>query len=219
MRDSFLGRKSKDIDFAVEAPSFDAMRSDLLFRGVKIFLEKPEYLTIRGSHPTYRGVDYVLCRKDGAYSDARHPDSVEVGSLLDDLARRDFTCNAMAIDEDSNIIDPFYGRDSINSNILHCVGDARKRFSEDALRMLRAIRFNVTLGFTNDDYIHTLLSNPTFFYPLLDKIPNERIIQELDKAFRYDVNTTLDMFETYSDLRNYIFSRNKIWLRPTLEAK
>jgi tRNA nucleotidyltransferase (CCA-adding enzyme) len=86
VRDAILGVKSKDIDYAVQAPSYEAMAADIVARGGKIFYEKPEYLTIRAKM-NGEDADFVLCRKEGAYSDARHPDKVEPGTIDDDLAR------------------------------------------------------------------------------------------------------------------------------------
>src|SRR5688572_2507881 len=106
VRDKLLGLRPKDIDFAVEAPSFKAMHEFVSSTCSTIFLIKPEFLTIRAHHATMGAVDFVLCRKDGAYSDGRRPDTVEPGTIFDDLARRDFTINAMAFDEEGNLIDP-----------------------------------------------------------------------------------------------------------------
>ena len=87
-------------------------------------------------------------RKDGAYHDARHPDEVTfVPRLEEDLARRDFTINAMAMHLDGSITDCFHGREDLQSGVIRCVGDPDLRFREDALRMLRARRFSAQLGF------------------------------------------------------------------------
>ena len=107
-------------------------------------MEQPEYLTIRAKVPGIGPADFVLCRKDGSYRDGRHPESVAVGTLHDDLARRDFTMNAIAKDEDGKIIDPFGGIGAIEIGIIECVGQARMRMEEAQLRLLRAIRFAVT---------------------------------------------------------------------------
>src|SRR6187431_1537064 len=96
VRDEILGVQSKDIDFAVEAKSYDAMKEDILRRGMTIFQERPQFFAIRARHPQMGGVDFTLCRKDGFYSDYRHPDDVRIGDIYDDLARRDFTVNAIA---------------------------------------------------------------------------------------------------------------------------
>src|SRR5689334_19330699 len=90
VRDQVLGLKSKDIDYAVEAESYDAMKNHLIEKGAKIYLEQPQYFTIRGKLND-EDADFVLCRKEGKYSDGRRPDTVEIGTIYDDLARRDFT--------------------------------------------------------------------------------------------------------------------------------
>lgn len=96
-------------------------------------------------------VEVTTFRVDGAYSDSRHPDSVTFTRRLeDDLARRDFTINAMAFHPRSGIVDPFGGQGDIRRKCVRCVGDAHMRFEEDALRILRALRFASALGFTLD---------------------------------------------------------------------
>lgn len=116
VRDRLRGQESKDIDYAVQAPSYDAMVQWVLAQGGTIFMDgkgRPvgaDHFTARGKLPGGQAVDFVLCRKDGAYSDGRHPDTVEVGTLYDDLARRDFTVNAIAYDEQTGeYIDPSMG--------------------------------------------------------------------------------------------------------------
>jgi tRNA nucleotidyltransferase (CCA-adding enzyme) len=129
VRDSLLGIDSKDIDFTVIAPSYEDMREFLTDAGFEIFLETPEYFTIRARFPkvvTHDAIptrfvrtkklptaDFVLARKEGAYSDGRRPDEVQMGTLLDDLSRRDFTMNAMARDRDGRLIDPFGGQQDV----------------------------------------------------------------------------------------------------------
>lgn len=91
-------------------------------------------------------------RIDGGYSDARHPDAVTfTRSLEEDLARRDFTVNAMAYNEERGLVDPFGGRGDLARGVIRCVGDPDKRFREDALRIVRAMRFCSKLGFTADE--------------------------------------------------------------------
>lgn len=93
-------------------------------------------------------VEVTTYRVDGEYSDSRRPDSVKfVRSLIDDLARRDFTMNAIAYNPQSGIVDPFGGETDIKSKLIRCVGEPRKRFSEDVLRILRALRFSAVCGF------------------------------------------------------------------------
>lgn len=91
-------------------------------------------------------------RIDGEYTDSRHPDGVTfTRTLREDLARRDFTVNAMAYSADGTLTDPFGGRDDLDARLLRAVGDPKQRFAEDALRILRALRFSATLGFSIED--------------------------------------------------------------------
>ncbi len=93
-------------------------------------------------------VEVTTFRTEGGYSDGRHPDGVRFDATLEqDLARRDFTINAMALGRDGSIVDPFGGRADLEAKIIRCVGDPDRRFSEDALRMFRAVRFGAQLGF------------------------------------------------------------------------
>lgn len=94
------------------------------------------------------GYEVTTYRLDGEYEDGRHPKSVEfTKSLIEDLKRRDFTINAMAYNDDSGLVDEFDGRGDLQAGIIRCVGNPAERFGEDALRMLRAIRFSAQLGF------------------------------------------------------------------------
>lgn len=219
VRDQLLKLEAKDKDYCVEAESYDAMKQAIIDRGGHIFLEKPEYLTIRAKIPVLGATDYVLARKDGAYTDGRHPDKVEAGTIFDDLARRDFTVNAMALSENDVLIDPHGGQADLEKRLLRCVGDVWKRFDEDGLRMLRAMRFAITKGFQMDGDIAMSLNDKTFFEPRLNKIPIERIHNELWKCFRHDTRQTLTWLVEFSDLRRYLFDRAPLWLEPSLKPK
>ena len=101
VRDEFLNIKSKDIDYAVEADSFGDMRKYMIDNGYNIFLETPQYFTIRAKFPdshecNHLVADFALCRIDGQYSDGRRPDKVHRATIHEDLSRRDFTINAIA---------------------------------------------------------------------------------------------------------------------------
>jgi len=217
VRDKLLGVKSKDIDYSVEAGSFDAMRQAILDRGGEIFLETPEYFTIRARVPEVGAADFVLCRKDGQYGDHRRPDKVEMGTLYDDLARRDFTMNAIAIDEETGeYVDPFYGQTDIQMGVIRCVGQAEDRFREDALRLLRAVRFSFTkhMGFHED--VLFALKNQALL-DLLDFVSVERIREELLKTMRGGGTLeVLKFLQRYHQLRDKIFQRG-LWLMPTLK--
>jgi len=213
VRDQFLGVKSKDIDFAVEAPSYEAMREHIANRG-KIFLEKPEFFTIRAK---LDGVDadFVLCRKEHGYTDGRRPDSVSAGDIYDDLSRRDFTVNAIAIRvSDEAVFDPHQGIVDINDRKIRCVGRAADRFSEDSLRMIRAVRFAITKAFALDVEIQFALED-RFLLRKLANVSKERIREELNRCFKFDTLNTLRLFEQFPKLRDTIFSDPALWLEAT----
>jgi tRNA nucleotidyltransferase (CCA-adding enzyme) len=217
VRDSLLGVKSKDIDYAVEAPSYEAMVAWIKERG-KIFLESPEFWTVRAHIEGGQPADYVLCRKDGQYSDGRRPDSVEPGTLLDDLARRDFTVNAMALDEATGqIIDPFGGQEDLKKMLLRCVGKTEDRFREDALRMLRALRFSITRGFFLSREIIETLDKEEFCELLKNNVSSDRKRDEMYRCFAHNTLGTIATLTEYdSFLAEAIFDGpTKVWLMPT----
>lgn len=219
VRDSFLGRVSKDIDWAVEAPSFDAMREAILAKDGKIFLETPDCLTIRAKIPVLGAHDFVLCRKDGPHSDGRHPDFVEVGTILDDLARRDFTMNAIALDPESGaLLDPHAGQADIAEKLIRCVGDPFKRLNEDRLRIIRALRFMVQLGF--DIHGHTASAIEGIIRVEGDKtfeaISTNRIRDELFKMFSVDTCQSVTLLKHFGLMG--LLKQRGIWLKPTIEA-
>ena len=118
-------------------------------------------------------------RADGAYTDNRHPDEVRFSTdLREDLCRRDFTVNAMAMDRRGKLIDPFGGQDDLKKGIIRCVGKADRRFAEDALRIIRGLRFAAVMGFAIDeDTARSIRENRE----RLRNIAIERILVEMDK--------------------------------------
>ena len=119
-------------------------------------------------------------RTEGVYLDGRHPSEVRfVRTLAEDLSRRDFTINAMAMDADGNVTDLFGGRDDLARRCIRCVGDPEKRFREDALRMLRAYRFSAQLGFALDAATAGAVERCA---PLAAALSMERIRDEMEKA-------------------------------------
>lgn len=214
VRDELLGRSSKDVDYTVTGyDSFQAMVNGLVARGYELFKVSPDTFTARGrlagSRDTY---DFVFARKEGPYSDGRHPDYVEAGTLEDDLARRDFTMNAIAKDTEGNLIDPFGGVRDIRHGVIRTVGKPEDRFREDALRILRAVRFSVTLGFR----IHrdTALAITRLGHTL-SVLPVERIREELERAFAHDTLATLAALRALG-LERHVFDRG---LRLTATTK
>lgn len=118
-------------------------------------------------------------RKEGAYSDARHPDEVEfVTDIREDLARRDFTVNAMAYAPEIGFVDPFGGQQDLEKKVLRAVGDPLVRFREDALRILRGVRFAVRFGLVAEE---KTLEGMVACAPLMEQLAKERICTELSK--------------------------------------
>jgi tRNA nucleotidyltransferase/poly(A) polymerase len=226
VRDQLLGVPTKDIDYTVIAPSFSAMRDHLKEAGFEIFVETPQYLTIRARFPrgsmffanrNIEGMtgDFVMARKEGEYTDGRHPDEVTPGTLFDDLQRRDFTVNAMAKDELGTLIDPHNGQRDLGYKILRAVGNVEDRFREDALRSLRAIRFAITKGFIFHQSVdHALRSE--WLPSLLASVSVERRREELLRAFKHDTRETLWLLSDYPVLQEAIFA-DGLWLKPSLE--
>jgi tRNA nucleotidyltransferase (CCA-adding enzyme) len=218
--------KIKDWDFAVEAHNFGTMRLWLEQNGFEIFIETPDYLTMRARAPkgfifagidmSGRTFDFALCRKESDYTDGRHPDKVEAGTILEDLSRRDFTMNAIAMDSNRQYIDPHNGIQDIEDELISCVGRAKDRFEEDALRMLRAIRFSIQLGFQWDNDIEGFLWR-TENARLLENVSQERIREELHKCFKLDTLETLLILENKWQIKEQVF-KDGMWLMPTFKG-
>ena len=142
VRDSLLGRRPSDWDIASSASPEEVLA--LFPRCVPTGIKHGTVTVMSGGG----SVEVTSFRAEGGYSDHRRPDSVSFGCPLEaDLARRDLTVNAMAMDAAGEITDPFGGRDDLRRRLLRCVGEPERRFDEDALRMLRAVRFSAQLGF------------------------------------------------------------------------
>jgi tRNA nucleotidyltransferase (CCA-adding enzyme) len=173
VRDFLLGREISDVDIAVSA----------LPEELKAIF--PHTADIGIQHGTilviFEGTPYEITtfRTESGYSDYRRPDAVEfVRSLTEDLQRRDFTMNAIAMDRTGRLIDPFQGQAAIKRKEIVTVGPPEERFGEDALRIMRAVRFVGQLGFSIEN--HTL-SAIKKFAPLLDNIAGERKLAEFEK--------------------------------------
>jgi tRNA nucleotidyltransferase (CCA-adding enzyme) len=211
VRDSIMGRRSKDVDYVVTGfESFEAMAAWVATQG-EVFVTTPETFTVRAR--VGRDVfDYVWARKDGPYSDGRHPDFVEPGTLLDDLARRDFTINAIARDpETGEVIDPHNGITDINSRLIRTVGDPQQRFTEDALRIARGVRFAVRFGFVIGP--NTATAMMAMGHRLREPKLQNRLREELTQAFRENTLHTLRLLRTL-DLDRHVFAGD-MWLLPT----
>lgn len=246
VRDEIMGVKSKDIDFTVvldagdfpdetlsvgsSTDPFVIMESELRRRGFKIFVSKPEFLTTRAKFPKptslsaikneWAGLDadFVLARKERDYVDGRRPESVEVGTLEDDLARRDFTMNAIAKDFDGNLIDPFDGQRDISLGIISAVGDPSERLREDALRALRALRFMVTKNMTVDPGLRWAMQTMAVIDSIRDNISDERIQVELSKMFRFDTLKSLSLLGEFPHLTEAVFA-GRVSLDATMKQR
>lgn len=195
VRDSLLKKTPKDWDITTDALPVDMK---------KIFKKTFDTGIAHGTVTVLMdGVGYELTtyRIDGNYSDGRHPDSVSFSkSLSEDLCRRDFTINAMAYSNKKGIVDLFDGRKDLQNGIIRAVGDAKKRFDEDALRMLRAVRFAAQLGFKIDDDTFEAIKEKA---KLLSNVSKERIFVELNKSLCGDFAQNIKMVYT-SGLYRYI---------------
>ena len=150
VRDSLLDLEPKDWDICTSATPLE-MKAFFAERNIKTIDTGLQHGTITVNLGDSEQYEVTTFRIDGNYSDSRHPDSVEfVKNIELDLARRDFTVNAMAYDG-VRIIDPFHGQDDLNRRIISCVGNPDDRFGEDALRILRAMRFASTYGFAIEE--------------------------------------------------------------------
>lgn len=224
VRDDLLGIPSKDVDFAVEAPSFAAMEDHIRAEGLKVFLSKPEFLTIRAGvpkgHPLRercKDADFVLCRKDGPTFDGRRPEFVEAGSIFDDLARRDFTVNAIArCVVSGDLIDPHGGQGDLERRELRFVGDASARIQEDGLRILRGLRFSLTKSLTIVD--ESALNNPDAAV-LLRAVSTERVREELNKMLAHHTLAALLLLESFPWVREAVFGREGLSLEATMKKR
>lgn len=219
VRDALLGIPSKDIDFAVEAESFESMEKEFESRGFRVFQRNPQFFTIRAKFPDKNLVaDFVLCRRDVG-GDGRHPEAVVAGTIFDDLSRRDFTVNAIARDEQGRLIDPHNGVADLKNQLIRCVGDPNRRFEEDALRVLRALRFSITKNFQIDASIWKAFNNEKLPV-LMQKVSTERKREELEKMFKADSLRSIDLIASLpTDLKAAIFVDVGLWLKPTLEKR
>jgi tRNA nucleotidyltransferase/poly(A) polymerase len=204
IRDGILGIDSKDIDFtfvlddkshSVEV-GFEYMTNWLEDHGFKIFLSTPEMFTICAKFPkdhVHAGLvaDFVMARKEVGRIEGTRRQSLELGSLEDDLRRRDFTMNAIARAEDGTIIDPFNGIQSIKNRTMDTPLDPMITFMDDPLRMIRALRFRITKGFGITERIAEAMKQQELLERLKETVSKERIREELKKMFDHDTVKTM----------------------------
>ena len=173
VRDSLLGRKPEDWDITTSAQPEETKK--LFHRTFDTGIEHGTITVLLGKE----GFEVTTYRIDGKYEDSRHPSEVQfTRNLKEDLLRRDFTINAMAYNEQDGLVDIFGGIEDLNRHMIRCVGDARARFGEDALRILRAVRFAAQLDFTIEESTKEGIKE---LVPTLANISAERIQAELIK--------------------------------------
>ena len=177
VRDSILGREPHDWDICTSMLP-GKLLVEFEEKGYRVIPTGLQHGTIT-VHLNGSNYEITTIRRDGEYSDVRHPDTVEFTSdLIYDLERRDFTINAMAYNPEEGLVDPFNGCRDIQNRIIRCVGNPDDRFQEDGLRILRALRFSVQLGFKIELLTkRAMIDNRS----LLNKISFERINAEFVK--------------------------------------
>ena len=173
VRDTLLGRTPEDWDVTTSARP-EAVKA-IFERTVDTGLQHGTVTVLKNR----KGYEVTTYRIDGEYHDGRHPDSVEfTPNLLEDLKRRDFTINAMAYSHETGIVDEFGGMEDLKAGIVRCVGRPEDRFTEDALRLLRALRFSAQLGFEIEESTYAAIKT---IAPNLAKVSKERVQAELTK--------------------------------------
>ena len=173
VRDALLNRPIHDVDIA--SSSYPEETKRIFERTIDVGIEHGTVLVLEDNHE----YEVTTFRTEDIYVDYRRPSHVTfVRSLKEDLKRRDFTINALALDETGNVIDLFEGLNDLKHQILRAVGTPSERFTEDALRIMRGFRFQATLGFALDKDTFNAMK---MCAPLLEKISVERTFIEFDK--------------------------------------
>ena len=233
VRDKLLGVESKDIDFTfilddldqTVEEGFQSMKSWLAHEAFSIFLSTPDCFTIRAKFPKGHKneglvADFVMARKEIGYIDGTRQPILVLGTLEDDLIRRDFTLNAMAEDDEGNIIDLFGGQEDLRRGLLKTPLDAHITMMDDPLRFLRALRFSITKGFDIHFDIIAAMTQPEILEKLEKVVSAERIREEVFKMMKADTIKTLELCRTVEDtlpgFTKLVFSRG-LWLKPTFE--
>lgn len=200
VRDSLLSKEPNDWDITTSAKPedtmkiFEALGHKVIPTGIKhgtvtVIVEKIPY-------------EITTFRVDGDYSDGRHPDKVEfTDDLRADLSRRDFTINAMAYNLKNGLVDYFNGKQDLDNKVIRCVGNANERFNEDALRMLRAVRFSAQLGFKLQEETGAAIKKN---HALIKNVSKERIQIEINKILLSDNPDYIAKLNEYKLLEDVI---------------
>jgi tRNA nucleotidyltransferase/poly(A) polymerase len=234
VRDELLGVDSKDIDFTFVLDNldqtveegFESMTDWLTREGFGIFLSTPDCFTIRAKFPKGHKneglvADFVMARKEVGYKPGTRQPILELGTIEDDLIRRDFTLNSLAISEDGTLIDLFGGVSDLKDGILRTPLDPRVTMMDDPLRILRCLRFSITKGFEIDDSIFVAMSQPEILEKLRTTVSVERIRDEVFKMMKHDTISSIRLLtnvdkELIPGFFELVFSKG-LWLKPTFE--
>lgn len=229
VRDQLLGIKPKDIDYVAVLLNhnncdndinvvYNLLCDNLIERGYTILVKYIDCFTIKAKNiKTKEILDIVLARKEIGYdSDSRRPNIV-IGTLYDDLIRRDFTINALAIDEETKeIIDICDGINNLKNKILKTPLDATITLLNDPLRILRGIRFSITKNFKLDPEFFIALKNQKIWEKFRKVVNKERTRNELDQMFKHDTIATLNMLFEIKKISDNLYGviMENITLKP-----
>lgn len=231
VRDEIIGVHTNDIDFTFVLDNtdqtvdegWDEMLSHLKTEGFKIFLETKDCFTVRAKFPkghVNEGLvaDFVMARKEVGYILGTRKPILELGTLEDDLIRRDFTLNALAKDLDGTIVDLFEGRKHLEKGILVTPLNPIKTFFDDPLRMIRALRFSITKGFEIDSEVWDAMFEPGLIEHLKKVVSKERIQGEVSKMMKHDTVSTLRLLAKIDKIEPKLLEvmfGGDIWLLPS----
>ena len=235
VRDEILNVHTDDIDFSfvlddlsgTVEDGWNSMVSHLEAEGFKIFLKTPDCFTIRAMFPKghqHEGLvaDFVMARKEvGVVEGTRRP-ILELGTLEDDLTRRDFTVNALAKSLDGEVIDLFNGLNDLNQGVLRTPLDPVVTLLDDPLRLIRALRFSITKNFKIDQDLWNAMFTPGLLDKLQKVVSIERIQNELRKMMKHDTVASLRLFNRIDQneprLLEIMF-KGDMWLSPSMKKK
>lgn len=196
VRDLLIGREIADVDIATSATPIE-MKA-IFSKTVDVGIEHGTILILLKGE-AYEVTTY---RAESTYSDFRRPDEVRfIRHLKEDLQRRDFTMNSIAMDKNGELIDPFAGRESIQNREIKTVGSSEERFNEDALRMMRALRFKSQLGFLLEEGTYDALKKKAH---LLQHVAVERKLVEFNKLLQGDYRVDALTLLQDSNLHHYL---------------
>lgn len=231
IRDEFLGIKSKDIDYSVILEDIDLPINEAFTKfvtqieseGFKVFTTAAECFTVRAKFPkdhVHSGLDadFVLARKELGYIEGTRQPKVVLGTLEDDLIRRDFTVNTLARSLDGELVNLFNGIEDLKNKVLKTPTDPNITFDDDPLRIIRGVRFGVTKDLEFCDEILTAIKG--FDASKMSVVSSERIREELFKCFKFDTLRTLTYLSRIKSLNLSLYEeifKGDLWLLPTLK--